>query len=464
VKPFSRSPPRGWSQNTNLGEMRHPKTMTSEELGLASISAAREQVDSPKLWTMLTERAMELSTDMEPRDIALLLNGLSRTRCLSYFPNLVKGLSPAIIPRLAYFSSIQIAMILSSISKLSDPVSYCPPEFLHRLRKEISNRLHEFTTPVEISMVMNSIVKLDMASETTMRRFSSLIQSRLFNFHIREISIISHAFSVSGIRDTVLFDKLVERAIPSLGEATPIEISRFSSSLARAGMHMHANRILAAVDIGRLKYLSSSDLVSTIYSFCQMCDYSDRRDYDGDEHQLTHRLNPIFANLKASFISSFSVLQLGEIASIMTSFTRWRVGFSVDEKLLVLNKLGQIRADILVDYNTCSSIISSVGSWYDDSPESVCEQVSAVLRKFYPSFVQGLSDRGDDWQSASRAIVVLVNSMSNTRDLVHAFERKILKHGNIIDRTSRLILIDSLGESIGRDHDLVLALSEGITN
>jgi hypothetical protein len=261
-----------------------------------------------------------------------------------------------------------------------------------------------------------------------------------------------------------LFDKLVERAIPSLGEATPIEISRFSSSLARAGMHMHANRILAAVDIGRLKYLSSSDLVSTIYSFCQMCDYSDRRDYDGDEHQLTHRLNPIFANLKASFISSFSVLQLGEIASIMTSFTRWRVGFSVDEKLLVLNKLGQIRADILVDYNTCSSIISSVGSWYDDSPESVCEQVSAVLRKFYPSFVQGLSDRGDDWQSASRAIVVLVNSMSNTRDLVHAFERKILKHGNIIDRTSRLILIDSLGESIGRDHDLVLALSEGITN
>jgi len=419
--------------------------MTSEEVGSACIAAAREQVDSSQLWTLLTDRAQELGTEMEPRDVALLLNGLSRTRQLNFFPNILKNLAPSIEEKISYYSSIQIAMILSAVSKASG--SNLTPSLLGKLVTEVKNRVHEFASPVELSMLMNALVKLNVTDSILYRRFSSFIQSRMKNgnFHVREISIIAHAFSIANIRDISLFEKLFEKSLITINEATPIEIARIVAAYNRISLCQYSDQFVENFNGNeKFKYLSPSDLVATVYSFCAISDET-----------TSGRMGDIHASLKSAFVASFSLLTLCDIASILTSFTRWKIPFKLDEKLVVLNKLRQVKT-ISVDYDTACSIIGSLGCWR--TTESMMDdEISSLecIKKFLPSFFSGIAIRNDDWPAVARATVAIPHSQT----LVHAIQKKLLNGNQNIDRTSRGILVEYFSKNLGPDHDLVLALA-----
>lgn len=91
--------------------------MSSEELGGACVAAAREQIESPPFWKMVADRGSAIHGDLEPRDIALILNGFSRTRQLVNHLKLIKDVAPSIEKRLPYFSSLHLAMTLSALGK-----------------------------------------------------------------------------------------------------------------------------------------------------------------------------------------------------------------------------------------------------------------------------------------------------------------------------------------------------------
>jgi hypothetical protein len=145
----------------------------------------------------------------------------------------------------------------------------------------------------------------------------------------------------------------------------------------------------------------------------------------------------------------------------MTSFTRWKIDFSQDEKNMILSKIGQISRVGSCSFESATSLIGAIGTWTVPASDTNVEKISQIVVNLIPSFLSGISDRGDDWPQVSRAIITCLDidlDRSIKSQLVDAVQRKLLKHG--IDRSSRMMLFEPLGRVLGQDHDLVLALCE----
>jgi hypothetical protein len=448
VKPFAPVPTNsGWSSSSGLAQMRHPSNMTSEELGLASVSAAREQVDSPKLWALIAKRASEIADTLEPRDIALLLNGMSRMRTLTSFgPQLLPTILPTIEKKLPYFSSIQIAMLISAISKLPSTNQTLPPSLI----KEIKSRVHEFLTPVEISMLMTALVKLGISDASLFTRLSSFIQSRMHvtPYHVRELSVIAHAFASANFRDVTLFERVFEKSQPTLSEATPVEFARLIAAFLKIQISSEITdsliRQTTEIFADRFKYMTAGDLVSTVFAFASICEH----------HHEAESLSSIFSALKHSFLTNFSILQPKDIAAILTSFSRWRISMTNEEFSLLFSKLTSLRPD-RIDSNNAIIITASLAGI---SPET---SILPVLKHMYPSILAGV-DSHQEWSSLARAAILVLNTLpadqivsSLTRRIVHD-----LTGFKSLDRSTRSSMIDTLKKILGHEHDLVLAICE----
>jgi hypothetical protein len=414
--------------------------MDSSELGMACVAAAREQVDSPQLWQMLVERAAEI--DLDPRDTSLLLNGLSRTRKLGEFPKLFPSLWPRMEHQLDYYSSIQLAMVLSSVAKSASAGTPIPPGMVPSLVSQIKRRVHEFSTPLEISMVLNAISKLGVNDVTLFQRLSSFIQSRMAlsaGFHARELSVIASAFAGAGFRDTVLFEKILERCTPTLPEATPGEFARLLAAFARVGLPL--SELIDAADTicsDRFKYMSPIELRNTIFAFGSVCEVVD-----------PNEIRVIIDKLKSAFLSSFPLFQPKDITSVLVSFSRWRIAFSEGESRLLLERLMKLR----IDSENAIGISGSIGPTIHPSVS-----IHSLVRHWVPFILPGLNDCRDTAQ-AVRAIVACVElgAVTSVRGEIGEW---IIKRIAQIDKPARDNLADSLGLVLPPDDDLVLLLRE----
>ncbi len=427
------------SGSTSLGSMRNPAQMTSSELGLACVAAAREHVDSAQFWSLLVDRAQQL--DLDPRDTALLLNGLSRTRKLVEFPKLLEELWPRM--QLDYFSSVQLAMTLSAVAKSSSQL-VVPGGMVAGLVHQVKTRVHEFATPLEFSMVLNAISKLGINDTGLFQRLSSFVQSRMAlseSFHARELSVIASAFAGAKFRDTVLFDKILQRCQPTLPEATPVEFARLLAAFAKVGFPLDelitaANQFCA----DRFKYMSPVELRNTIFAFGTVCECVD---------PTTPGLSDILAQLRAAFLVCFPLFQPRDVAAVLVSLGRWRIRFSDSEMTQLVEKLKKMRID-------SQSAIAIAGSLQATTHNTVTAPNWTNL------IWEGLSvDRGElDPGQCVRAIVACLESESSYDKPVEALITDwVVRRISQIDRPSRLLLADVLVvKLLSAESDLVLLL------
>ena len=451
VKPFAgSSQPSGWSSSSGLANMRHPSGMTSEELGQACVSAAREQVDSPKLWMLLSQRASAIADNMEPRDISLLLNGMSRTRTLAEFgPSLLPALLPTIEKKLPYFSSIQIAMLISAISKLPPQSQLLPPSMI----KEIKSRVHEFLTPVEFSMLMTALTKLGISDASLYTRLSSFIQSRMNSspYHVRDLSVIAHAFAAANFRDLTLFERIYEKSVPTLPEATPVEFARLISAFLKvqSSPEIVSSLISQTTEIvaQRFKYMNPTELVSTVYAFASICEH----------HHEANELAGIFSALKQSFFANFPLLQVKDIASVLTSLSRWKITLTDDEEQVLVDKLSALRLD-RIDPAYSVAIAASLAGIFSDSSIS-----TPILFHLYPSLLAGIEASHTDWSLVARALKLAIETLPDSDQLIAKFSARVVKDikgFRSVDRSTRIALTDTLSRKLGAEHDLVITISD----
>ncbi len=448
-KPFAAASP--WSSSSSLGVMRSPSEMTAEELGSASVAAAREQIESPKFWGLIAKRATDLQGSLEPRDIALILNGMSRTRQLSHHTELMQIVSPIIKKKLAYFSSSQMAMVTSALAKSFPPTSI-PSDLIAALVKEIKSRIHEFSTAVELSMVLNALSKLGVVDTGLSQRLSAIIQSKIRSgsiaFHARELCVVASALSQMGVRDTALFELIQMRILPILGEATPVEISRLISAFAKAGI-MTEPLLEATIGMSRDRFrlLSPTDLVTAIYGFGSVCEFVE------PNCSLIELLN----SLKRACITNLPQFQSREIAAVLVSFSRWNIDLSDSELGAVCNRVDELiardRVSVPLDLVVIAGSLSGMcpdRSWLGSHSDLLMKSIREAECKTQ-----------SDWQSLNKLVDGLLKPDASRRDdILNSVSVCVVRNmDSLTDRISRSQLIETIS-GIDPDHDLVLVLRD----
>ena len=305
---------------------------TGQEVGKISLSAAREGVVSKTFWQALLDRALQLE-DLEPQDIAYLLNGMTRVRM--EVPNeFFEEIVPKIETKLAYFSSIHLAMLFSAISK--NPSLHSSP-FVPVLSVAVGRRAHEFATPVELAMVLAALARFKTSDRTIWCRFSQLVQTRMDQHHlffpIRELVILATSFS--GYEDSRLFEKIAEQAISQISDATPAELGRLIIACKQSNeLKLVAEETL----LRKLRYLSPIDLVACI----QIWPPEEKR---------------IHCALFDTFLATFSLFQMSQVADILNVYSRWHLVLTTDQSEILDSKLLGVSDDRFDD----STLVSVCG-------------------------------------------------------------------------------------------------------
>lgn len=439
----------GWSSASALANMKNPSDMTADELGSACVAAAREQIDSGKFWSLVCDRASSLGQSMEPRELSLLLNGLSRTRQLGGREKLLESLEPVIVKKLAYFSSIQLAMTISALAKTSS--ASIPPGLVPSVVKEIKARAHELGTSVEFTMVLNALGRLGISDIAFSQRLGSVMVSKMKNrtvsFSSRDLCLIANAFSVLGVREVTLFSVISDRVIASAEDLSPLELAKLMLALARANMDLEKIvETVVTVSGPKIKLMSPWDLTNAVFSFGNVCEFV--------SYSENSNLGRLFDLIKEAIFACVSLFQVSELASVLSSLSRWRIPLKSSDKLV--HRLRYFFPSRL----SCDDMNAAqiVGSLYRIAP---AEEVRELIELAGPVLAESLARTArPDWNAILRAMIACNELKLTNSILIDSLTHCVVKNRPSLDRHIAQSLADSLVNSrtLSYSDDLVLAL------
>eukprot|EP00922_Rhytidocystis_sp_ex-Travisia-forbesii_P050401 GHVS01074932.1.p1 GENE.GHVS01074932.1~~GHVS01074932.1.p1 ORF type:complete len:512 (-),score=97.86 GHVS01074932.1:2421-3863(-) len=309
--------------------MPHPSQMDASMLGSYANVATRDGLTNRLFWNMIITRAKQIISTFEPKDVALLLNALSRSRRCD--PDLFAALVPHVVQHLSVYPASFLVMTVGAYTKNNYHDTQLTTAFL----RELQNRLHQFQTAVELSMLLSALTKLNVFDDDLVNRLTAQVICRLNVevFHIRDLSVIAHALAKLGSSDTQLFQTIAERAGSMLGEATPLELSRLLYAFSRVGLDeptLFDSSLQLAID--KLVFMSPAELVSTAFAFGQV------RQLLLPTHKAA-KLDSLFARVRYSSLASLLLFNAEQIAALLQTYARWHICFSEADLVHVLQRV-----------------------------------------------------------------------------------------------------------------------------
>ncbi|PHJ19051.1 hypothetical protein CSUI_007124 [Cystoisospora suis] len=270
---------------------------------------------------------------------------------------------------------MHFCMVLSAYAK-SGHVKKLQPSFFAALRQQILHRvsLREFRSPVEISMLANSLVKLKLYDRTLCERLALHLRDRLINgesFHVRELAVVASAFAALNYSDDNLFSQIADSSLQTLTEATPLELARLimafssflssssrTSSSSSSSVHTSSSSLLS----GRGKEEEREDFGGIYTKFellleaCVPCarekvrfmspaDLTLAANAVGQAHALVsspslrQHVATLLSDIRCLSISSIELFTPQQIASMLFSFSRWRQAFPVRDLIHIVDHI-----------------------------------------------------------------------------------------------------------------------------
>eukprot|EP00922_Rhytidocystis_sp_ex-Travisia-forbesii_P050402 GHVS01074933.1.p1 GENE.GHVS01074933.1~~GHVS01074933.1.p1 ORF type:complete len:462 (-),score=83.16 GHVS01074933.1:2421-3713(-) len=259
--------------------MPHPSQMDASMLGSYANVATRDGLTNRLFWNMIITRAKQIISTFEPKDVALLLNALSRSRRCD--PDLFAALVPHVVQHLSVYPASFLVMTVGAYTKNNYHDTQLTTAFL----RELQNRLHQFQTAVELSMLLSALTKLNVFDDDLVNRLTAQVICRLNVevFHIRDLSVIAHALAKLGSSDTQLFQTIAE-------------------------------------------------LVSTAFAFGQV------RQLLLPTHKAA-KLDSLFARVRYSSLASLLLFNAEQIAALLQTYARWHICFSEADLVHVLQRV-----------------------------------------------------------------------------------------------------------------------------
>ncbi|PFH38000.1 hypothetical protein BESB_003410 [Besnoitia besnoiti] len=343
----------------------HPAHMDPPLVASTAAELARTRSGNDAMWAALIRRALQLRPLFEPKEIAILLNALSRTR--RFPPELFQSFAPLIAQKLVYFNSSHLCMVLSAYAKSRvQPGS----EFLAAVRQQLLHRLalREIQSPVELAMLVNALVKLKLCENRSLvERLAQHLRQRLAveDFHVRELAVLASAFAAVDYANLALFSHIADAAVETVNEATPVELARLIHAFSSCSTSSAAAAFGGEGDAEAQEQLAqreqSRKKLEALLEVCVACAREKIAFMSPDELVLSAnavgqaysvisspalRLDvaALLANVRSLAVASLSLFTLSQISSLLFSFSRWRQPFPPADLLRVIDRLEALSA------------------------------------------------------------------------------------------------------------------------
>lgn len=178
---------------------------------------ANRNLQDENEWTALIQDALQNISSLTPSDIALTLSSLKRTGRV-HGP-LYTSLAKRICHMISFFSSAHLAMIISAYAK----AGLMEDNLYRKLKDEIRNRLYEFSTPVELCMVLNALARCKETEQELLGKLANTIKYHIESFITQEIALVANRYHALDFYDHELFEAMKGRIKKHIGRYYPEE-------------------------------------------------------------------------------------------------------------------------------------------------------------------------------------------------------------------------------------------------
>ncbi|SPJ10530.1 conserved Plasmodium protein, unknown function [Plasmodium sp. DRC-Itaito] len=222
--------------------------MNSSVLCIFSNMLLKENIENNLLWKRIEKRSYELINDFEVNEIASFLFCLSKVR---YDTNLYDNFIPLIKRKCEYFNTSNLAMLISTYSKRKRKKNNKTEEdcIIMLLKDELKKKVHTIYNIVEISMILNALVKSNIKDNDLYTKLSNIIIDNIMynNVHIRDLCVITYCYANILYNNDNLFIILSQRINQLIEQANLVDLCRILYSYMR--IKKNYNHILKSCTI-----------------------------------------------------------------------------------------------------------------------------------------------------------------------------------------------------------------------
>eukprot|EP00375_Theileria_parva_P003711 XP_766396.1 hypothetical protein [Theileria parva strain Muguga] len=314
-----------------------------EQISLYANKLARNLNFNRSEWDSILLKSKERHLEFKPMDIALLLNGLSRARI--YDKELFELLIPQIIKKVSFFTSVYLSMVLSAYSK----GKMLTPDLYNILKFEISTRLYEFRTSIEMCMILNAISKSGDTDKIFLSKISNHILKffRYFNFTPQELSVIINAFVTLGYYNEQLFNTFSSSLVNNLNSCNIFELLRVLNGfmIFENNFNDIQNECRDEI-VSRVRFSSPSDLTNSLYALGSI-----KSTLINSNISLNHEIiDEIVQSIKGRSLTTLQCFKMEFVSNLLVSFSKWSFELGQQELLKIIEHMVTIRMDLnLID-------------------------------------------------------------------------------------------------------------------
>ncbi|CAK9027394.1 unnamed protein product [Durusdinium trenchii] len=231
------------------------------------------------------------------------------------------------------------AFLQLSATRLFDPKSrsfrfFDAIETCWTRRRMTEARLMEFHSPMELTMIINAASKLRISDEELYHRFVAHDMTCMGTeaFHVRDISVIVTALARVNCVDAKTMSRFCDGVVPTLPEATPLELARLM--YACMSVSCHAHDLFTACVLHNREKASSMDptaLSNAAYAFGQC--------FEVAEVSHLRYLQKIFRHLRLASVASLPLFLPREIVGLLKTYARWQITFDCGQLCKVADRM-----------------------------------------------------------------------------------------------------------------------------
>lgn len=340
----------------------------------AATEAAKAGAGTPAYWKAVGRRAVDLAALLTAADVAALLHALNRASRMTGEETILvlQDLMPRIEALLPSFTSLQIAQVLSALSR----VEMVEPSLLQGARSSISRLLGAggFDKPFELAMILKASIKLGLLDPPLLAGLNGRTQQLLERgqFPIRDLAVVAQAFASVSLVPRDLLDALADVALSRLAEATALDLARllqaFASTTEWSGEEtaagsapgaaaddrpshnecsMVSNHQAASISARRRLFSACIEAAGDRILFSSPAELTVAAQAFGLALVESHgpegkALASLLQRIRSVAITSLGLFLPQQLASLLLTFARWRLPFSPADLLKVIERLLQL--------------------------------------------------------------------------------------------------------------------------
>lgn len=343
------------SENVLNDKGMNIRYMNASVLCIFSNMLLRENIRDERVWKCIEKRSYELLDRFEINEVASFLFCFSKIR---FETQLYDSFISIIKRKYEYLNTTNLAMLISAYAKRKEK------DLVMLLKEEFKKKIYTVHNIVEISMILNALVKCNIYDEELLNKLSSIVTDIIIhtnNIQVRDLCVVVFCYSYILYNNKALFKILAQKIIPSINDVKLVDLCRIFFSY--MNLHMNSCHILR-VSAGRLKSVldrsSIDEVISCIHFLPNLKKTTEKIDETSvftkwklvEEKEFGYSVNYVslynyIVNMfNEKLTSSINILDSNQISSVFYFYSKHNILMNSLKLEMFIKKIGKLHLSV----------------------------------------------------------------------------------------------------------------------